>query len=227
MRNYRISSCSLPFCTELFFFSKLRPLPFWNVSVKLNPIWIMAIISDLRPGSKDKCLDQDKLRDKLAINSSKRTLKGYPKLANDLENNTFYSILSWKISAYTHYLRENGWSTMFTMSGEAHPTPTATILHLLRPSLLCHYGLRRKSYSCNETINMINAEKNLPRLQLMQIDPCFRTSKTLPTKEFRFCSKRVKKLMVIIYFSDHDTSDQISDRSIEWNGRQDFPDLIW
>ena len=31
---------------------------------------------------------------------------------------------------------------------------------------------------------------------------------------------------LIIYFSDHETSGRISDRSIEWNGRQGFPDLI-
>ena len=32
---------------------------------------------------------------------------------------------------------------------------------------------------------------------------------------------------IIIYFSDHETSNRISDCSIEWNGRPDKPDLIW
>ena len=32
-------------------------------------------------------------------------------------------------------------------------------------------------------------------------------------------------IFTIIYFSDHETSGRISDQSIEWNGRQDFPDL--
>ena len=32
---------------------------------------------------------------------------------------------------------------------------------------------------------------------------------------------------VKIYLSDYETSGRISDRSIEWDGRQDFSGLIW